>query len=104
MNAAYDAGRIALMLNELRLPMIGQLWPGFAERSDKESWQASRLLGALLEHELAERAKRRIERHHAESHLDPTKTHRRKAHAAECGSAKVSNSRMVRNSRRRHHL
>ncbi|MFP3568052.1 ATP-binding protein [Paraburkholderia sp. SIMBA_030] len=74
MNAAYDAGRIALMLNELRLPTIGQLWPDFAERSDKESWQASRLLGALLEHELAERAKRRIERHRTESHLDLTKT------------------------------
>lgn len=48
MNAAYDAGRIALMLNELRLPTIGRLWPDFAERSDKESWQASRLLRALL--------------------------------------------------------
>ena len=58
------------MLNELRLPTIGRLWAEFAERSDKEGWQASRLLGALLEHELAERAKRRIERHRTESHLD----------------------------------
>jgi DNA replication protein DnaC len=75
MNAcAYDAGRMALMLNELRLPTIGRLWSDFAERSDKEGWQASRLLGALLEHELAERANRRIERHRTESHLDPTKT------------------------------
>ncbi len=75
MNApAYDGGRLALMLNELRLPTIGRLWPEFAERSDKEGWQATRLLGALLEHELAERAKRRIERHRTESHLDPTKT------------------------------
>jgi DNA replication protein DnaC len=75
MNApAYDAGRMALMLGELRLPTIGRLWPDFAERSDKEGWQASRLLGALLEHELAERANRRIERHRTESHLDPTKT------------------------------
>jgi DNA replication protein DnaC len=75
MNApACDAGRMALMLNELRLPTIGRLWPDFAERSDKEGWQASRLLGALLEHELAERAKRRIERHRIESHMDPTKT------------------------------
>lgn len=71
---AYDAGRLALMLSELRLPTIGRLWPEFAQRSDKEGWQASRLLGALLEHELAERANRRIERHRAESHLDPTKT------------------------------
>jgi DNA replication protein DnaC len=75
MNApAHDGGRLALMLNELRLPTIGRLWPEFAERSDKEAWPAARLLGALLEHELAERAKRRIERHRTESHLDPTKT------------------------------
>ena len=30
--------------------------------------------GGLLEHEVAERAKRRIERHRVESQLDPTKT------------------------------
>jgi DNA replication protein DnaC len=75
MNApAFEPGRIALMLNELRLPTIARLWQAFAERSDKEGWPATRLLGALLEHELAERAKRRIERHLTESHLDPTKT------------------------------
>lgn len=70
----YDTGRLALMLHELRLPTIARLWPEFAQRSDKEGWPATRLLGALLEHELAERGKRRIERHRAESHLDPTKT------------------------------
>ena len=62
------------MLTELRLPTIGRLWPEFAERSDKEGWPAARFLGGLLEHELAERAKRRIERHRAESLLDVTKT------------------------------
>jgi len=76
MNApcAIDPGRNALMLNELRLPTIGRLWPEFAERSDKEGWPAARFLGGLLEHEVAERAKRRIERHRVESQLDPTKT------------------------------
>jgi DNA replication protein DnaC len=75
MNApAYEPARLALMLHELRLPTIARLWPEFAQRSDKESWQATRFLAALLEHELAERGKRRIERHRAESHLDPTKT------------------------------
>lgn len=75
MNApSYEPGRIALMVNELRLPTIARLWPEFAPRSDKEGWPATRFLGALLEHELAERAKRRIERHRAESQLDPTKT------------------------------
>jgi DNA replication protein DnaC len=71
---SQDAARNALMLTELRLPTIGRLWPEFAERSDKEGWPAARFLGGLLEHELAERAKRRIERHRAESLLDVTKT------------------------------
>ena len=75
MNApSYQPGRTALMLNELHLPTIKRLWPEFAERSDKEGWPATRFLDGLLEHEVAERAKRRIERHRTESQLDPTKT------------------------------
>jgi len=75
MNAqSCDPGRTALMLGELRLPTIGRLWAQLAERADKEGWPACRFLGALLEHELAERGKQRIERHRAESKLDPTKT------------------------------
>ncbi|SAL34849.1 hypothetical protein [Caballeronia concitans] len=59
MNAPpHDGGRLALMLNELRLPTISRLWREFAERTDKEGLPATRLLGALDEHELAERAKR----------------------------------------------
>ena len=73
-NITFEPGRTAMMLNELRLPTIGRLWSDFAERADKEGWPAGRLLSALLEHELAERGKRRIERHRAESQLDLTKT------------------------------
>jgi len=71
---SVDAGRNALMLTELRLPTIARLWPELAQRSDKEGWPAGRFLGGLLEHEVAERAKRRTERHRAESQLDATKT------------------------------
>ena len=71
---SYEPARNALMLTELRLPTIGRLWPELAQRADKEGWPAGRFLGALLEHELAERAKRRTERHRAESQLDPSKT------------------------------
>lgn len=71
---AFEPARNALMLNELRLPTMGRLWTEFAQRSDKEGWPAGRFLGSLLEHELAERAKRRIERHRVESQLDTTKT------------------------------
>ena len=70
--AAAPTGRTALMLNELHLPTMKRLAPEFAERSDKEGWPAMRFLDGLLEHELAERAQRRIERHRAESQLDPT--------------------------------
>jgi DNA replication protein DnaC len=72
--SGQDPARNALMLTELRLPTMGRLWAQFAERSDKEGWPAARFLGGLLEHEIAERAKRRIERHRAESQLDVTKT------------------------------
>jgi len=71
---AFEPARNALMLNELRLPTMGRLWTEFAQRSDKEGWPAGRFLGGLLEHELAERAKRRIDRHRVESQLDATKT------------------------------
>ena len=72
--ASSEHGRTSLMLNELRLPTIGRLWAEFAARSDQEGWPASRFLGGLLEHELAERAKRRLERHRVESQLDASKT------------------------------
>jgi DNA replication protein DnaC len=75
MNApSGELARTALLLGELRLPTIGRLWSELADRSDKEGWPAARFLGALLEHEVADRAKRRIERHRAESQLDPAKT------------------------------
>ncbi len=69
-----DAARLSLMLNDLRLPAIKQDWQGFAERADKESWPAARLLAALAEHEIAERDRRRLARHLAEAQLLPGKT------------------------------
>ena len=63
MSTTIDASRLTLLLNELRLPAIKQLWQQFAERSDKEGWPAARFLMALAEHEVAERDRRRIERH-----------------------------------------
>ena len=45
-----------------------------AERSDKEGWPAARFLAALLEHETADRGRRRIARHLAEARLPVGKT------------------------------
>ncbi len=69
-----DDARLGLLLGELRLPAIKHIWPGFAERADREGWPAARFLAALAEHELAERARRRIERHLTEARLPPGKT------------------------------
>lgn len=55
-----DEARLGIMLNELRLPTIKTLWPQFAEAADKEGWPAARFLAAIAEHELAERANRRV--------------------------------------------
>jgi len=68
-NCAADAGRLALLLTELRLPAIKHLWPDIAAQSDKESWPAARFLAALAEHELADRERRRIERHLLDARL-----------------------------------
>lgn len=73
-NPVIDSQRLTLMLNELRLPAIKQMWSDFAVRSDKEGWPAARFLAALTEHELAERDRRRMERHLGEARLPPGKT------------------------------
>lgn len=71
---AVDTARLGLMLGELRLPTVKTVWPRFAEQADKEGWPAARFLAALAEHELAERDRRRIERHLTEARLPPGKT------------------------------
>ena len=71
---SVDAARLELMLTELRLPAIKSMWPTLAVQSDKEGWPAARLLAALAEHEIAERSRRRIERHLADARLPVGKT------------------------------
>ena len=69
-----DAQRLSLMLNELRLPAIKHMWGDFAARADREGWPAARLMAALAEHEIAERDRRRTERHLAEAKLPAGKS------------------------------
>src|SRR5260370_40790522 len=69
-----DAARIELLLAELRLPAVKQVWASLAAQADKDGWPAARVLAALGEHEIAERARRRSERHLAEAKLPPGKT------------------------------
>ena len=71
---SVDAARVELLLNELRLPGVKAIWPKLAAQSDKEGWPAARFLAALAEHEAADRARRRIERHMVEARLPASKT------------------------------
>jgi DNA replication protein DnaC len=66
-------GRLNLMLTELRLPTIKRVAAELCEQSDREGWPAHQILEILLEHEMAERETRRIDRHRAESGLSPDK-------------------------------
>ena len=69
-----DAARVELLLSELRLPGVKLIWAKLAEQSDKEGWPAARFLAALAEHEMADRSRRRIERHLVEARLPVGKT------------------------------
>ncbi len=71
--AVTTGGRLSLMLTELRLPTIKRLAADLCTQSDREGWPGHRLLEALLEHEMAEREARRMDRHRAESALSPDK-------------------------------
>ena len=71
---SIEAARLELMLTELRLPTIKSMWAAIASQSDKEGWPAARLLAALAEHEIADRSRRRIERHLVEARLPIGKT------------------------------
>ena len=69
-----DTARLPVMLTQLRLPTVARLWPTISETADREGWPAARTLAALLEHEIAERAQRRIARHLLEARLPSGKT------------------------------
>jgi DNA replication protein DnaC len=61
-------------LSRYSLPGVKLMWAKLAEQSDKEGWPAARFLAALAEHEVADRGRRRIERHLTEARLPAGKT------------------------------
>jgi DNA replication protein DnaC/transposase InsO family protein len=69
-----DAAKLPVMLNALRLPTTGRIWQDFGARADREGWGSAHFLAAICDHELAERAARRIARHMAASGLPHGKT------------------------------
>ena len=54
-----DTARLPMLLTQLRLPTVARLWRALTDTADRESWPAAKTLAALMEHEIAERARRR---------------------------------------------
>jgi DNA replication protein DnaC len=69
-----DTARLPVLLSQLRLPTVALLWPALTETADRESWPAAKTLAALMEHEVAERVRRRTARHLLEARLPVGKT------------------------------
>ncbi len=69
-----DPPALDLLLKQLRLPSMRALWRSFTERADREDWSSARLLAALASQEVADRERRRFERHRAEAKLPRGKT------------------------------
>ena len=69
-----DIHTLPSMLTALRLPTFHKLWTEIAARADAEGWPAARFLAVLAEYELAERDRRRIQRHLNEAQLPAGKT------------------------------
>jgi DNA replication protein DnaC len=65
--------RLPMMLTDLRLPTMKQVWQGLATKSNQEGWPAERFLATLLEQEVLGREVRRLERRRQESYLPPDK-------------------------------
>jgi DNA replication protein DnaC len=69
-----DTARLPVLLTQLRLPTVARLWQALTATADRESWPAAKTLAELMEHEVAERARRRTARHLLEARLPAGKT------------------------------
>lgn len=65
---------LPLLLKELKLSTMGQLWETLGARADTEGWGSARYLAALCEHEMSDRDNRRLTRLLKESGLPKGKT------------------------------
>jgi DNA replication protein DnaC len=67
-------GSLAMMLRALKLPAIAQHAEEVAALAEREAWTFGRYLHHLIELEVHERRRRKIERHLKQSDLPPDKT------------------------------
>jgi DNA replication protein DnaC len=64
-----DGATLPLLLKELKLPTIAQIWEETYRKAQIEGWSSLKYLAILCDHELASRENRRLARHMAQSQL-----------------------------------
>ncbi|SFC91128.1 DNA replication protein DnaC [Thiohalospira halophila DSM 15071] len=69
-----DAATLPLLLRQLRLASMARHVDDVREQATQQGWGLEQTLATLCEHELAERERRRLERHLKEARLPPGKT------------------------------
>lgn len=69
-----DAAALPVLLRQLRLPTMAGCCEEVSARAREQGWSVPQTLAALCEYELAERERRRLERHLKEARLPPGKT------------------------------
>ena len=69
-----DAATLPLLLRQLRLPAMAACCDEIIERAFQQGWSVPETLATLCEYELAERERRRLERHLKQARLPPAKT------------------------------
>lgn len=69
-----ESATLPLLLKELRLPSMGQLWKETAEKARNQGWSPERYLTTLCDHEVADRQRRKFSRHLQEAKLPKGKS------------------------------
>jgi DNA replication protein DnaC len=69
-----DQAVLGLLLGQLRLPVMKELWEEVAKEAESKGWSGPKYLSVLCEQEIAERERRRLSRHMKEAQLPKGKT------------------------------
>lgn len=69
-----EIAKLPILLKELRLSTMGNMWNAFAETAGKEGWSHPRFLATLCEHEVEERYQKRIKQYMKHSNLPSGKS------------------------------
>jgi len=90
-----DAATLPVLLRQLRLPTMAACYEEISTRAEAKGWCVGETLATLCEYELAERSRRRLQRHLTEARLPAGKTLERFEFDAIAGADRLQLSRLA---------